>query len=277
MAMLRFVGVEDVFQSLSISGDDKVNFALFLTLSLSSLIITLWAGSNILRRRTRIGGMLAFLGLISGLCSLMLPPILGYPFSVYGALLMLVGLSLTGLVGYLGFKTPDADLKTRFLTPVDIAFVAVFSALTAVITGSTGMVLPSPTGGYTNVGDAVIFIAALLLGSKVGGLVGVIGPVVADLFVGYPRWFVTVLAHGSEGFIAGLGKGKNILVQITLLLISGFAMATTYFVVNVFTKGYPLAVISYMRDLFGQALVSIILGLVLTKAVEKALPNLIKK
>jgi uncharacterized membrane protein len=277
MAMLRFVGVEDVFQSLSISGGDKINFALFLTLSLSSLIITLWAGSNILRRRTRIGGLLAFLGLISGFCSLMLPPILGYPFSVYGALLMLVGLTLTGLLGYLGLKTPGAELKTRLLTPVDIAFVAVFSALTAVITGSTGMVLPSPTGGYTNVGDTVIFIAALLLGSKVGGLVGVIGPVVADLFVGYPRWFVTVLAHGSEGFIAGLGKGKNILVQITLLLISGFAMATTYFVVNVFTKGYPLAVISYVRDLFGQALVSIILGLVLTKAVEKALPNLIKK
>lgn len=277
MAMLRFVGVDDVFQSLSISSGDKINFALFLTLSLSSLIITLWAGSNILRRRTRIGGLLAFLGLISGFGSLMLQPILGYPFSVYGALLMLVGLGLTGLLGYLGLKTPSAELKTRLLTPVDIAFVAVFSALTAVITGSTGMVLPSPTGGYTNVGDTVIFIAALLLGSKVGGLVGVIGPVVADIFVGYPRWFVTVLAHGSEGFIAGLGKGRNIIVQITILLISGFAMATTYFVVNVFTKGYPLAVISYVRDLFGQALVSIILSLVLTKAVEKALPNLIKK
>jgi len=43
MAMLRFVGVDDVFQSLSISSGDKINFALFLTLSLSSLIITLWA------------------------------------------------------------------------------------------------------------------------------------------------------------------------------------------------------------------------------------------
>jgi len=190
---------------------------------------------------------------------------------------MLVGIALTGLLGYLGLKTPGIDVKTRLLTPVDIAFVAVFSALTAVITGSTGMVLPSPTGGYTNVGDTVIFIAALLFGSKVGGLVGVIGPVVADLFVGYPRWFVTVLAHGSEGFIAGLGKGRNILMQITILLVSGFVIVTTYFIVNVFTKGYPLAVISYMRDFFGQALVSIVLGLVLTKAVEKVLPNLIKK
>ena len=277
MTMLRFVGVEDVFQSLSISNVDKINFALFLTFSFSSLIITLWAGSSILRRRTRVGGLLALVGLSSGFCSLILPPILGYPLSTYGVLLMLVGIALTGLLGYLGLKTPGIDVKTRLLTPVDIAFVAVFSALTAVITGSTGMVLPSPTGGYTNVGDTVIFIAALLFGSKVGGLVGVIGPVVADLFVGYPRWFVTVLAHGSEGFIAGLGKGRNILMQITILLVSGFVIVTTYFIVNVFTKGYPLAVISYMRDFFGQALVSIVLGLVLTKGVEKVLPNLIKK
>jgi len=29
-----------------------------------------------------------------------------------------------------------------------------------------------------------------------GLTVGLIGPVVADLLVGYPRWFVTLAAHG---------------------------------------------------------------------------------
>ena len=52
-------------------------------------------------------------------------------------------------------------------------------------------------------------------------------------------------------------------------------MATTYFFVNIFIKGYPLAIISYIRDLFGQALVSIILGFAITKAVERAMPSLI--
>jgi len=59
-------------------------------------------------------------------------------------------------------------------------------------------------------------------------------------------------------------------------VFAGFVMATVYFFVNVFIKGYPIAIISYVRDLFGQALVSIVLGLVLTKASEKALPSLLK-
>ena len=98
---------------------------------------------------------------------------------------------------------------------------------------------------------------------------------VADLLVGYPRWFVTVLAHGSQGFIAGLGRRRSTAVQVVLLVFSGFVMATTYFFVNIFIKGYPVAIISYLRDLFGQALVSIILGLFLTKGAEKTLPSLV--
>ena len=105
-------------------------------------------------------------------------------------------------------------------------------------------------------------------------MVGIIGPVVADIFVGYPRWFVTVLAHGSQGFIAGLGRKRSTVVQVVLLVFSGFVMATTYFFVNIFIKGYPVAIISYVRDLFGQSLVSIILGLMLTKGAERALPSL---
>ena len=135
--------------------------------------------------------------------------------------------------------------------------------------------LPTPTGGYTHIGDTIIYVAALLFGCKVGGFVGIIGPVVADLFVGYPRWFVTVLAHGSQGFIAGLGRKRSTVLQIFLLVFSGFVMATTYFFVNIFIKGYPIAIISFVRDLFGQALVSLILGLILVKGAEKAIPNLV--
>jgi len=51
-------------------------------------------------------------------------------------------------------------------------------------------------------------------------------------------------------------------------------MATTYFYVNIFIKGYPVAVISYMRDLFGQAGISIVLGIIVTRFVQKAFPKL---
>ena len=94
--------------------------------------------------------------------------------------------------------------------------------------------------------------------------------------VGYPRWFVTVLAHGAQGFIAGLGKGRNSIVQVMIFAFSGIVMATTYFFVNVFIKGYPLAIISYGRDLFGQVLVSLILCMIVVKGVEKALPSILR-
>jgi uncharacterized membrane protein len=272
--MLNKIGVSDVFKALSLPDADKVNLALFLTLALATLFFTLVFGSATLRGYTRRGGYTAYAALVISLGVIVSPLILGYPLSTSGLATLLVGTALTFVLGYMGLRVRVAEQKAMFLTPVEIAFIAMFSALTAVVTGSTGIMLPSPTGGYTNIGDTVIFVAALLLGSKVGGIVGVIGPVVADLVTGYPRWFVTVLAHGSEGFIAGFGKGRGILVQVVLLAVSGFVMATTYFLVNVLIKGYPVAVISYVRDLFGQALVSMILTLILTKGAERALKGL---
>ena len=275
-AMLRSLGVTSVFSALSLASPDKVNFALYLTFPGACFAIIIWAGATILKGYTRRGGMIACLAFISSLVALFLPYALGYTLSGIGLAATALATALMGGVAFMGFKVPGVEVVERFLTPVEIAVVAVFSALTAVLTGTTGVMFPSPTGGYTHIGDTVIFVSALLFGVKVGGLVGIIGPVAADLFVGYPRWFVTVLAHGAQGFIAGLGRKRSVVVQAVLLVVSGFVMATTYFFVNIFIKGYPVATISFMRDLFGQALVSIILGLILTKAAEKALPSLLR-
>jgi len=274
--MLRSVGVDSVLSPISLAGADKVNFALYLTFAGASLAIVLWAGGTIQRGRQRLGGLIAGLGAISSLVVVILPFVLRYPSSTVGLVALVFATALMCTVAYMGYRVPSTEVAERaLLTPREVAVVAVFSALTAVLTGTTGLMLPTPTGGYTHIGDTIIYVAALLFGCKVGGFVGIIGPVVADLFVGYPRWFVTVLAHGSQGFIAGLGRKRSTVLQIFLLVFSGFIMATTYFFVNVFIKGYPIAIISYVRDLFGQALVSLILGIILVKGAEKAIPNLI--
>jgi len=150
-----------------------------------------------------------------------------------------------------------------------IAVSAVFAALTTVLTYLPGLALPSPTGGYTNVGDTIIFIAGLLFGSKVGLIVGLVGPVIADFLVGYPRWYVTLVAHGLEGFIVGMGARKSFKVQLMMMIIGGLVMSFTYFVVNVYVKGLAPAVASLIRDVFGQTLVSIILASLLLKPLEK--------
>jgi len=154
----------------------------------------------------------------------------------------------------------------------EVALTTVLSA--AYAAAILAMIVPSPTGGYTHIGDFVVFVSALLFGYRVGGLVGAIGSVAVDLFTGYPRWFVSIPAHWLEGFVPGLAKNKPFALQIIGCVIGGFLMATTYFLVNVYIKGLALALISYARDLFVQAGVSIILALIVVKAVKKMLPQL---
>jgi uncharacterized membrane protein len=273
MAMLTSFGFSNIFDVINLGDVAKVQVALYLTLPVVMVIFALLAGVSILKGYTHFGGTVAFLSLASGLLSLGLINYMGYSLSFGNLLGTASSISIMGIVAVIGFTTPSIEVKrTMFMTTAEVAVASVFSALTSVLTGVA--FLPSPTGGYTHIGDTMIFLAALLFGYKVGGIVGVIGPVAADLFVGYSRWFVTIPAHGAEGLIAGFGKGRSTVVQVLLCIFGGFVMATTYFYVNVFIKGYPLAILSYLRDLFGQALISMILGIILTRIVKKALPQL---
>jgi uncharacterized membrane protein len=154
----------------------------------------------------------------------------------------------------------------------EIALTAVLSA--AYAAAILLIIIPSPTGGYTHVGDFVVFVSALLFGYRVGGLVGAIGSVAVDLFTGYPRWFVSIPAHWLEGFVPGLVKNKSFAMQLVGCIIGGFLMATTYFLVNIYIKGIALAVISYARDLFVQAGISTVLALTIVKAAKRILPEL---
>ncbi|MGB9708513.1 MAG: ECF transporter S component [Infirmifilum sp.] len=148
---------------------------------------------------------------------------------------------------------------------VFVAIVAVFSALCAAITAIVSV--PSPTG-YTHIGDTVIYLAALLFGSQVGAAVGLIGPVIADIIVGYPRWYVTLVAHGLQGYIAGFAKGKSFRTKVMLMITAGLVMSFTYFVVNVYVKGLIPALTSLIRDILGQTLVSVVLSALLVRPLE---------
>lgn len=147
-AMLGSVGVDILNQALSVESSDKVNLALYLTLTATAIALALSAGASVLRDGNRLGGFLSLFSALPALTSLLLPAFLGYPTSMLGATLILAGLVLAGLLGYNALKTPVAVRKEReaYLTPVQVTVVAVFSALTAVLTGTTGLMLPSPTG-----------------------------------------------------------------------------------------------------------------------------------
>jgi uncharacterized membrane protein len=99
----------------------------------------------------------------------------------------------------------------------EIAVTAVLSA--AYAAAILLVVIPSPTGGYTHVGDFMVFVAALLFGARVGGFVGIIGSVSVDLFTGYPRWFVSIPAHFLEGLVPGFTKNKPFAIQILSCIV----------------------------------------------------------
>lgn len=253
-----------ILEAVNLPGTLKNDLSLLLILSLLSLLLAFasaitsgfWSSS------------LSVLAVVFGIASMASVKLLSLQTSVF---LETVGLVSIGVLAYgsgLTYET-GATPPTLKLSTVETASIAVFSALTASATAFTGQFFPSPTGGYTHIGDSVIFIAALVYGPKAGALVGAIGAVAADLYVGYPRWFISIPAHGLEGFIAGLGKGRKMYIQVALCLLGGIVMASTYFYVNVFIKGLGPALISLFRDVFGQVAVSLIITVIVKPILFK--------
>ena len=268
-------GFHDIFSEIHLGSHIKVQLALYLTFPMLGASFIFWGSSQIMKGLTKRGSFLSLCGGILALISLFLPQSFGFKLSLENLFGTIIAAALTVALSLISFRTPSVHVKGGpVLTTTEVATVGIFSAMTAVLTGLVGGVLPSPTGGYTHLGDTIIFMAALLFGCKVGAAAGIIGSVVADLYVGYSRWFVSIPAHGIEGALAGLARGKSTVMQIILCALGGFIMATVYFYVNIFIKGYPIAIISYVRDLIGQAGTSIVFGVILTKIVEKTLPQL---
>lgn len=265
-----------IFEEIHFTGFEKVFISLLIFFGLFGAILAL-TGAYVMRKGyTRLGSLASGVGIISALLCLITPTTFGfghlstYTFVIGGAL----GMVLIVISMAIALATPSVAVKGPLLTSVEVAVVALFSALYAVMIIFTYQIypVPSPTGGFLHFGDFVVFFIALLFGAKVGGLVGVVGALVADFYLAYPRWYVSIIAHGLEGVIPGLTKKKNIIVQLIACIIGGFLMAATYFFVNIFIKGYPIAVLSFIQDLFAQAGISIAIGFTLAKIVERTLP-----
>jgi uncharacterized membrane protein len=271
--VLSVLGMDSVFQELSLSGSMKVFISLYIFLGFSGVTLIFFGSYLLWKGYSRVSLISTSAGALLGLSTVTVP-------AVYGVILpTALTIATTGSViivavsAALSLRIPTVTKpRVLLLSSVEIATVSIFSALYAI--AILLVVIPSPTGGYTHIGDVVVFIAALLFGYKVGGLVGIIGSVVADLYTGYSRWFVSILAHGLEGVFAGLAKGRSLKIQVLMCVMGGFLMASTYFLINIFIKGLPLAVISYGRDLFAQAAISMILGITIANIIKRTLPQL---
>src|SRR5215831_14857140 len=100
-------------------------------------------------------------------------------------------------------QTPRVERGHR--TPViTITITAVFTALVFLSTYLFQIPIPA-TQGYFNLGDIMIFIAALTFGPTVGGFAGGVGSALSDALGGFGIFApFTLIIKGFEGFVAGL-------------------------------------------------------------------------
>ena len=131
--------------------------------------------------------------------------------------------------------TSHTHMKQLILVGVTAAFA------TLAFLGTTIIRIPIPaSGGYFNLGDTFVMAAALLYGPLVGGLVGAIGPAMADA-VGFPQFILaTAVVKGVEGLLIGLlaGRGSPPLRVVFALGVGVVVLVGGYYVFEAFL--YPL-------------------------------------
>ena len=153
----------------------------------------------------------------------------------------------------------------------EIAAIAVMGALTTVATMMIQVPFPA-TGGYFNLGDAVVVTTALLFGPIAGGL----GSGLADLLGGWMLFVIpTTIIKGMEGYIVGYIAGDPVnrpfMKTIIAWLAGGFVIVVGYFIAEAFFLGMGIeAALAEMIINIPQAIGSV-LGVLISLAVKDRL------
>jgi uncharacterized membrane protein len=161
-----------------------------------------------------------------------------------------------------------------------IALAAIMAALVAVAT--LLFVVPIPaTSGYFNLGETLIYIAALLFGPIVGAIAGA-GASIADILVAPQFAPGTFTIKAIEGFLVGFiyKKLKQKTGRITLsatvaIIIGGFEMVLGYFLYETLVLGYPsaLALVEVPFNIV-QMLIGLIVAIPIVHAILRVFPQL---
>jgi uncharacterized membrane protein len=143
--------------------------------------------------------------------------------------------------------------------------------------------IPTPTGGYVNIGDGMVMICGWVLGPVWGSLAAGIGSMLADL-VGYPIYagatfvikaLMALAACGIAAILKPVFKKFKFMAYFIAGLVAEIIMVAGYFVFEATVMSYGWgAVVSVLPNVI-QGVVGIAVGIVLmivfdkTKLVEK--------
>jgi uncharacterized membrane protein len=176
----------------------------------------------------------------------------------------------------------DLNVKQNILrTPLELALSAVFAALVCVATLTLVISIPA-TNGYFNLGETVIYTAALLFGPLVGGIAGGAGAAVADILVAAQFAPGTLLVKFFEGALVGLLYKKTLKITRRLSLsavlsvfIGGLEMVLGYFIYEQLVLGVPfVTALGEVPFNLLQMVVGLIIAVPIMQVVLRVFPQL---
>ena len=143
----------------------------------------------------------------------------------------------------------------KYFTAKRLAFLAVFTAIVFIAT--LLFRFPNPLMGYSNLGDAFIFLIAAFFGPLPALISGAIGSALADVLSGFAIYApFTFVVKGAEGALAGIllraflktGLNRHVAVLIAFLLASCEMMIGYFFTNALLYGGFVSAAGAVLND-----------------------------
>ena len=172
---------------------------------------------------------------------------------------------------------------SEFGVTVKITIAAVFAALVFIVTSQIPPIPIPATSGYFNVGETIIYVAALLFGAFVGASSGGIGAMLADVYLGFSVFAPgTMVIKGIEGAIVGILYQKlrkrlpNPTVRaVVSAAVGGLEMVMGYFLYEQLVLGYPFALaLAEVPFNIVQMLIGLLIAVPIMHGVLRGFPQL---
>jgi len=158
---------------------------------------------------------------------------------------------------------------------IQLSLMAVMSALVAV--GTLVIRIPNPMGGYFNLGDVLIFVAALTFNPLIGGVAGGLGSAIADI-IGFPLFALpTLVIKGLEGLVAStITNKKNVYRDVLAVVVAGTEMVIGYFLVELYLWGLGGALGEVPANI-AQIFVGGLVGVPIAILLRRRLPEILRE
>jgi len=158
---------------------------------------------------------------------------------------------------------------------IQISLIVVMTALVTV--GTLIIRIPNPMGGYFNLGDVMIFVAALTFNPLIGGIAGGLGSSIADI-IGFPLFAIpTLVIKGLEGLLASLiTNKKNVYRDILSVVVAGTEMVIGYFLVELYALQWGLGgALAEVPANIAQVTIGGLVGIPIALVLRRRLPEIL--